>query len=94
MNRAKLLLVDESPADLDRTREGLRRSRQRFQVSTVNDGAEAICYLRRQGKYAQTARPDLIVLDLNLPRVDGRGGAGGTEERSGSDAPFRAGLSH
>lgn len=73
MNRgAKLLLVDDSPGDLDLTREGLRRSRQRFQVSAVNDGAEAICHLRRQGKYAQTARTDLIVLDLNLPRMDGR----------------------
>lgn len=73
MNRgAEVLLVDDSPADLDLTREGLRRSRQRFQVSAVNDGAEAICYLRRQGKYAQSARPDLIVLDLNLPRMDGR----------------------
>ena len=68
----EVLLVDDSPADIDLTREGLKRSRQHFQVSAVNDGAEAISYLRRQGKYAQTARPDLIVLDLNLPRKDGR----------------------
>ena len=68
----EVLLVDDSPADIDLTREGLKRSRQHFQVSAVNDGAEAISYLRRQGKYAQTARPDLIVLDLNLPRMDGR----------------------
>ena len=68
----EVLLVDDSPADIDLTREGLKRSRQHFQVRAVNDGAEAISYLRRQGKYAQTARPDLIVLDLNLPRMDGR----------------------
>jgi two-component system, chemotaxis family, response regulator Rcp1 len=71
-NTAEVLLVDDSPADLDLTREGLKRSRQHFQVSAVNDGAEAIFYLHRQGKYVQAAEPDLIVLDLNLPRKDGR----------------------
>jgi CheY-like chemotaxis protein len=71
-NGAEVLLVDDSPADLDLTREGLDRSRHHFQVSTVNDGAEAISFLRRQGKYAQAPEPDLIVLDLNLPRKDGR----------------------
>jgi len=68
----EVLLVDDSPADLDLTREGLSRSRQQFQVSAVADGAEAICFLRRQGKYAQAPEPDLILLDLNLPRKDGR----------------------
>lgn len=68
----EVLLVDDSPADLDLTREGLSRSRQHFQVSAVADGAEAISFLRRQGKYVQAPEPDLIVLDLNLPRKDGR----------------------
>lgn len=71
-DQAEVLLVDDSPADLDLTREGLSRSRQRFQVSAVMDGTEAICFLRRQGKYRQAPEPDLIVLDLNLPRKDGR----------------------
>jgi two-component system, chemotaxis family, response regulator Rcp1 len=68
----EVLLVDDSAADLDLTREGLRRSRQPFQVSVVMDGADAISFLRRQGKHAQAPEPDLIVLDLNLPRKDGR----------------------
>jgi len=71
-NPAEVLLVDDSPADLDLTREGLGRSRHHFQVNAVNDGAEAISFLRRQGKYVQAPEPDLIVLDLNLPRKDGR----------------------
>ena len=71
-DNAEVLLVDDSPADLDLTREGLSRSRNRFQVSAVMDGAEAIRFLRRQGSYAQAPEPDLIVLDLNLPRKDGR----------------------
>src|SRR5947209_799556 len=69
---AEVLLVDDSPADLELTREGLKRSRLHFQVSAVNDGAEAISYLYRRGKYVQAPEPDLIVLDLNLPRKDGR----------------------
>lgn len=69
---AEVLLVDDSPADVDLTREGLSRSRQSFQVNTVPDGAEAISFLHRQGKYAQAPEPDLILLDLNLPRKDGR----------------------
>lgn len=71
-NPTEVLLVDDSPADIDLTREGLKRSRQHFQVSAVKDGAEAISYLHRQGKYVQALEPDLIVLDLNLPRKDGR----------------------
>jgi two-component system response regulator len=71
-NTAEVLLVDDSPADLDLTREGLDRCCHRFQVSAVTDGAEAISFLRRQGKYTKAPEPDLIVLDLNLPRKDGR----------------------
>lgn len=71
-NPAEVLLVDDSPADIDLTREGLKRSRLHFQMRAVNDGAEAISYLHRQGKYVQALEPDLIVLDLNLPRKDGR----------------------
>jgi chemotaxis family two-component system response regulator Rcp1 len=65
-------LVDDNPADIDLTTEILGKSRQHFHVSSVNDGEDAIQFLRRQGKYAEAPRPDLIVLDLNLPRKDGR----------------------
>lgn len=70
--KAEILLVDDSPADLDLTREGLSRSCQRLQVNAVMDGAEAMRFLKRQGQYGKASSPDLIMLDLNLPRKDGR----------------------
>lgn len=72
MRGREVLLVDDSPADLDLTREGLSRTRHAFHVSSVNDGAEAMSFLRKEGKYERAPQPDLIVLDLNLPRKDGR----------------------
>lgn len=72
MTGPEVLLVDDSPADLDLTREGLSRIHQAFHVNSVSDGAEAMSYLRREGKYQEASPPDLIVLDLNLPRKDGR----------------------
>ncbi len=71
-SEAEVLLVDDNPADIDLTREVLRRCRRQFHVNTVEDGEEAMSFLRGQGKYAQAPRPDIIVLDLNLPRKDGR----------------------
>lgn len=68
----EVLLVDDNAADIDLTREVLGKSKRHFHVSAVSDGAEALSLLRRQGKYTDTPRPDLIVLDLNLPRKDGR----------------------
>ena len=70
--RAEILLVDDSPADLDLTREALCSSPHLFHVSTVCDGVEAISFLRREGSYAEAPAPDLLILDLNLPRKDGR----------------------
>ena len=64
-------MVDDNPADIDLTREVLAQSKGHFHVNAVNDGVEAISYLRRQGKYADAPVPDLVVLDLNLPRKDG-----------------------
>ena len=69
---AEILLVDDNPADLDLTIDALAQSPWRTHVSTVSDGAEAIAYLCREGKYAEAIRPHLVLLDLNLPRKDGR----------------------
>ncbi|MGC2197594.1 MAG: response regulator [Terriglobales bacterium] len=69
---AEVLLVDDNPADLDLTRDVLGKSKVRFHVSTVGDGEEAMEFLRGQGKFVAAPRPDIIVLDLNLPRKDGR----------------------
>lgn len=66
------MLVDDNPADLDLTRDVLGKSKVRFHVSTVGDGEEAMEFLRGQGKFVAAPRPDIIVLDLNLPRKDGR----------------------
>lgn len=67
-----MLLVDDNPADLDLTNEVLKKSTHHFCVNTVPDGAEAIAFLHREGSYADMPRPDLIILDLNLPRKHGR----------------------
>jgi two-component system, chemotaxis family, response regulator Rcp1 len=67
-----VLLVDDNPADLDLTNEVLNKSAQHLSVNTVGDGVEAIAFLHRQGSYAGKPLPDLIVLDLNLPRKHGR----------------------
>ena len=69
---AEILLVDDNPADLDLTIDALAQSPWRTHVSTVSDGAEAIAYLHREGKYSEAIRPHLVLLDLNLPRKDGR----------------------
>src|SRR5207245_11542938 len=68
----EILLVDDNPADLDLTTEMLSRGEFSGRVRTVNDGAEAIAFLHGQGKYAGAQVPDLIVLELNLRKKDGR----------------------
>lgn len=70
-NRPEILMVDDNPADIDLTSEVLAQSKEHFHVNAVNDGVEAISFLQRQGKYARAPVPDLVVLDLNLPRKDG-----------------------
>lgn len=69
--KPEILMVDDNPGDIDLTTEVLAQSDGHFHVNAVNDGVEAISYLQRQGKYAKAPVPDLIVLDLNLPRKDG-----------------------
>lgn len=64
--------MDDNPADIDLTRDILSKCKQHFRVSAVPDGVEAISFLRQQGSYAESSTPDLLVLDLNLPRKDGR----------------------
>jgi CheY-like chemotaxis protein len=66
-----VLLVEDDPGDVLMTREAFEEYLNN-QLDVVSDGAEALSYLRREGEYADAPRPDLILLDLNLPRRDGR----------------------
>jgi two-component system, chemotaxis family, response regulator Rcp1 len=68
----EILLVEDSPSDTELTLEALRDFKVRNHVSVVEDGVQAMQFLRRQGPYAEAPRPDMILLDLNLPRKDGR----------------------
>ena len=68
----EILLVEDSPSDAEFTVEALKEAKVRNHLNLVEDGVQAMEFLRRQGKYAQAPRPDLIMLDLNLPRKDGR----------------------
>jgi two-component system, chemotaxis family, response regulator Rcp1 len=68
----EILLVEDSPSDADLTIEALREAKVRNHLSIVEDGVQAMEFLRRQGKFANAPRPNLILLDLNLPRKDGR----------------------
>jgi CheY-like chemotaxis protein len=68
----EVLLVEDDPGDVLMTQEAFEEHKVRNSLAVVNDGTEAIAYLRREGKYADATRPDLILLDLNLPRRDGR----------------------
>jgi CheY-like chemotaxis protein len=68
----EILLVEDNAGDVRLTQEALKEGNVRNNLSVARDGVEAVAFLRRQGPYAQVARPDLILLDLNLPRKDGR----------------------
>jgi len=68
----EILLVEDDPGDVRLTMEALKSAKMLNRVSVAGDGVEAMAFLRRQGKYAQAPFPDLILLDLNLPRKDGR----------------------
>jgi two-component system, chemotaxis family, response regulator Rcp1 len=68
----EILLVEDNPGDVRLTIEGLREAKVRNNLSVAKDGVEALSFLRREGQYADSVRPDLILLDLNLPRKDGR----------------------
>lgn len=78
MNRSELgrpveiLLVEDNPGDAELTAEALRHGKVYNQMYVVEDGEAALAFLRRQEPYADVPRPDVILLDLNLPRKDGR----------------------
>ena len=68
----EVLLVEDSPGDARLTHEAFREANQAIHLHVVSDGVEAMTFLNREGAYANSPRPDLILLDLNLPRMDGR----------------------
>lgn len=68
----EILLVEDNPDDANLTVDALKEGRVRNNVRVVEDGIEAMSYLRREGRNATALRPDLILLDLNLPRKNGR----------------------
>jgi chemotaxis family two-component system response regulator Rcp1 len=68
----EILLVEDNPADVRLTQEALKEAKVRNNLHVVEDGVAAMEFLQRQGEYAKVARPDLILLDLNLPKKDGR----------------------
>lgn len=68
----EVLLVEDDPGDVLMTKEAFEEHKLRNRLSVVSDGAAALAYLRREGEYADVSTPDLILLDLNLPRLDGR----------------------
>lgn len=68
----QILLVEDSPGDIELTRQALAEGKFANQVHVTQDGEQALAFVRRSGAYADAPRPDLILLDLNLPRKDGR----------------------
>jgi chemotaxis family two-component system response regulator Rcp1 len=68
----EILLVEDSPGDVRLTREAFKDARVLVNLHVAGDGEEAMAFLKREGKYSSKPRPDIILLDLNLPKKDGR----------------------
>jgi chemotaxis family two-component system response regulator Rcp1 len=68
----EVLLVEDSPGDVRLTQEAFREANPGIHLHVATDGVEAMAFLRREGPHAHAPRPDLILLDLNLPKMDGR----------------------
>jgi chemotaxis family two-component system response regulator Rcp1 len=67
-----ILLVEDNPGDVRLTQEVLKQGKIRNRLAVVQDGVEALDYMHRRGKHTAAVRPDLVLLDLNLPKMDGR----------------------
>ncbi|AOW98211.1 response regulator [Moorena producens PAL-8-15-08-1] len=72
IQRIEILLVEDNPGDLDLTKATLKNSNIRNNIETFTNGKEAMAFLRRESPYTKAPRPDVILLDLNLPVMDGR----------------------
>ena len=72
MKPVEILLVEDNPGDVDLTLEALQEAKLRNNVHVAEDGEVALEFLRRQGPYSEAPTPDMILLDLNMPRKDGR----------------------
>ena len=72
LKQIDILLVEDNPGDVRLTREALKEGKVLNTLNVVGDGVEALEFLNHEGKYATSAHPDIILLDLNLPRMDGR----------------------
>jgi CheY-like chemotaxis protein len=68
----QVLLVEDSPGDVRLTQEAFRNAKSYIRLHVVSDGAEAMDFLKREGAHVNAPRPDIILLDLNLPKMDGR----------------------
>jgi two-component system, chemotaxis family, response regulator Rcp1 len=68
----EVLLVEDSPGDVRLTKEALKDAKVQINLHIARDGSEAMAFLKNEGEYARVPRPDLILLDLNLPKKDGR----------------------
>jgi chemotaxis family two-component system response regulator Rcp1 len=68
----EVLLVEDNPGDVRLTMEAMKEAKMVNNLSVASDGVEALAFLRREGKFENAARPDIILLDLNLPKKDGR----------------------
>ncbi len=72
VHRIEILLVEDNPGDVRLTQEALKEGKVYNNLNVVEDGVEAMAYLRKEGKYVDAVVPDIILLDLNLPKMDGR----------------------
>jgi len=72
IRQINILMAEDSPSDADLAREAFKNGKILNELVIVPDGVEAMAYMRKEGKYAKVSRPDLIVLDLNMPKKDGR----------------------